>query len=81
MLIRSTAAALADLDEALKVAPAGRDIRRILLKAKEETEAACRLQSHQSSCNNNKMMETSTDTILDCNSSGIGSSLGSSERG
>ena len=73
MLHSMTEEAVRDLDEALKVAPAGRDIRRILLKAKEDTEGNQRQSS--------RLMETSTDTILDCSSSGIGSSLASSERG
>ena len=71
--------ALSDLNEAIKVAPAGRDVRKVLLKAIEETENAHRLPETSGGIH---LMETSTDIIQDCCSSGVGSSLTStSERG
>jgi len=56
--------AMADLSEAVKVAPAGRDVmvRKVLLKAKEETETAFR-----QSLTTADPMETSVDVIQDCN--------------
>jgi len=75
--------ALSDLNEAVKVAPAGRDVRRILLKAIEETENARRLQPKGESdgeSTNKFMLEKSLEIIHDCSSSGVGSSL-TSERG
>jgi hypothetical protein len=76
---RQTQQALSDLNEAMKVAPPGRDVRKVLLKAIEETESAQRLPG---TSNGLALMETSSDTIQDCCSSGVGSSLTStSERG
>lgn len=75
---RQTEQALSDLNEAMKVAPPGRDVRKVLLKAIEETESAQRLPGTSALA----LMETSSDTIQDCCSSGVGSSLTStSERG
>ena len=71
--------ALSDLNEAIKVAPAGRDVRKVLLKAIEETENAHRLPETSGGIN---LMDTSTDIIQECCSSGVDSSLTStSERG
>lgn len=76
---RQTEQALSDLNEAIKVAPAGRDVRKVLLKAIEETESVQRLPGNAGGLT---LMETSSDTIQDCCSSGVGSSLTSaSERG
>lgn len=77
---------MSDLSEAVKVAPAGRDVRRILLKAIEETEIAHREKGEQEQSTDNsspkQTPETSSDTINDCSSSGVGSSVAStSERG
>ena len=73
-----TEQALSDLNEAMKVAPPGRDVRKVLLKAIEETESAQRLPGTSTLA----LMEPSSDTIQDCCSSGVGSSLTStSERG
>ncbi len=69
---RLTDEAIRDLDEALRVAPTSRDVRRILLKAKEETQ------------NRPATSGVGVDqSVLDCSSSsGVGSSLAStSERG
>ena len=73
--------ALSDLNEAIKVAPAtlSRDVRKVLLKAIEETENAHRLPETSGGIN---LMDTSTDIIQECCSSGVDSSLTStSERG
>ena len=78
-LNRQIEQALLDLNEAIKVAPGGRDVRKVLLKAIEETENVHRLPETSSGL---QLMETSTDIIQDCCSSGVGSSLTStSERG
>jgi hypothetical protein len=67
------------LNEAMKVAPPGRDVRKVLLKAIEETESAHQRLPGTSTL---ALMETSSDTIQDCCSSGVGSSSTStSERG
>ena len=74
--------ALSDLNEAIKVAPAtlSRDVRKVLLKAIEETENAHRLPETSGGTIN--LMDTSTDIIQECCSSGVDSSLTStSERG
>lgn len=77
--VGQTEQALSDLNEAIKVAPAGRDVRKVLLKAIEETESVQRLPGNAGGLT---LMETSSDTIQDCCSSGVGSSLTSaSERG
>ena len=75
LVFRLVEEALCDLNAAVKMAPLGRDVRKILLKAKEDTENCYRpSQAHV-----HALMETSTDTIHDSISSGVGSSLASSE--
>ncbi len=48
------------LNEAMKVAPPGRDVRKVLLKAIEETESAHQRLPGTSTL---ALMETSSDTI------------------
>lgn len=76
---RQTEQALSDLNEALKVAPPARDVRKVLLKAVEETENIH--SSVPKTSTTITLMETSSEVIQDCCSSGVGSSLTSSERG
>ena len=80
-IYRKTVEALADLNEAIQIAPpAGLEIRKILLKAIEETESAIQpakiqQQDVHSIIETDHHRSSDTTTIQDCNSSGVGSCL------
>ena len=72
---RQTVEALVDLNGAMQVVPpAALDIRKILLKAIEETERAIQPKQPDSK-SIIEIDQRSSDIIQDCNSSGVGSSL------
>jgi hypothetical protein len=71
---------LSDLNEAVKVVPqTNLDVRKILLKAIDETENCVQFKQADDNCPFNlPSVETdhrSSDSTQDCNSSGVGSSL------